>query len=287
MTVPEDPTLTNYRGSVLFEQNRATGTSEGFCGLGCGGAVYVGESSTADLDRVDFSSNSAADGGAVFVDLLGELSLSRGTMSHNAASGNGGAMSVGTIARISATQIVARDNVADGSGGLLYLSGAMAAVLQGIDATNNTARASGGAVAVFDSSRTVITLTNATIRQNSADGNGGGIFSKDSTMDVVGVQVLENSVQNNGGGIATSGPNAVVLSDSECVNVEVLLDWTRVGDGCVEFGPTGTSCDGFVLYWAMSCAQVESVWDSANACNGCPCNDEYVWSHSRQISFVK
>ena len=67
LTVPEDNTLIKDRGLVLFERNRATGTTSGFCGAGCGGALCVGESSSADFDRVDFSKNSAGDGGAVFV----------------------------------------------------------------------------------------------------------------------------------------------------------------------------------------------------------------------------
>ena len=42
LSIAVDLTLTDSTESVLFERNIATGTGTGFCGTGCGGAVYVG-----------------------------------------------------------------------------------------------------------------------------------------------------------------------------------------------------------------------------------------------------
>lgn len=41
-TIGVDKTLTKSAGPVLFVQNTAAGSDAGFCGRGCGGAVYVG-----------------------------------------------------------------------------------------------------------------------------------------------------------------------------------------------------------------------------------------------------
>ena len=178
LIVPEDTSLTNYQGSVLFERNHATGTTAlgGFCGSGCdGAALYVGEDSSAELDRVDFANNSAGDGGALFVDLHGDLSLSRVMMRGNTASRNGGAMSVGTVAKVSVIESTAKHNVAVGSGGMLHLSSSMAATLQGIDAIGNKAGATGGAIAAFGATRSTVSLTGSTIRGHKAGDGGGGV----------------------------------------------------------------------------------------------------------------
>lgn len=76
VTIVEDSATTAYRGLLHFEQNYATGSSDGFCGTGCGGALFVGAYSSADLGRINFARNTATDGGALYVDALADLSLS-------------------------------------------------------------------------------------------------------------------------------------------------------------------------------------------------------------------
>jgi predicted outer membrane repeat protein len=175
LTVKEDVALTSNQGMVLFQRNRATGTAQGFCGTGCGGALYLEGSSTAKIDNTDFALNSATDGGALFVDLLGDLSLFRVAMRNNEASMNGGAMNVGTAATVSVSQSMAKDNIADcGSGGMVHLSDVAVATLNDIDAIGNSAGTRGGAAAVFNSARSTITLTNSTVRHNKAREDGGG-----------------------------------------------------------------------------------------------------------------
>ena len=282
LIVPEDLSLTNYQGSVLFERNRATGTTAlgEFCGSGCGGALYVGEDSSAELDRVDFANNSAGDGGALFVDLHGDLSLSRVMMRGNTASRNGGAMSVGTVAKVSVTDSTAKHNVAVGSGGMLHLSSIMAATLQGIDAIGNKAGATGGAIAAFGATRSTVSLTGSTIRGHKA-GDGGGVFLEDSVMGLVGVRLSENSAESgNGGAVATSGTDTSLgISDAECVRVDVLLDWSTAGNTCSKQS-SGYTCDPLVFNFGMTCAELEQMdWISDGDCSGCTCNDRCAGSH--------
>ena len=262
--VPDDVTLTQSSGPVRFDRNRATGS---------GGAVFLAESCSADLDRIDFSGNTATvDGGALFVDLGGALSLSRSTLRDNVASRHGGAMSVGVIATIRINQTTARDNIAGGSGGALRLTGIAAASLQGFEAVSNKAGAVGGAMAVYDATRTLITLSNSTILGNRGS-IGGALFTQDSEMNVEGVQFIANSAEVDGGAVAASGIETVLeLSDAECVNVHVLLDWTTAGeDGC-PVGSQDVTCLACMVYFDVTCGKTRY----GVSCNGCDCNDKYV-----------
>ena len=275
LLVPEDISLTQYGGPVLFEGNRAAGTASGACGAGCGGAVYLDESCSAELDRIDFSRNSAAHGGAVFVGLQGDLSLSRSVLRDNlASSGNGGAVNAGVITTIRIKQTTVKHNVAGGDGGAFYLSGVAAATLRSIDATGNEAGTAGGAMAVFDSTYTKLTLANSTTQRNTGP-SGGALFIKDSDMGVEGVQFVANLAKGDGGAVAASGTESnLALSDVECADVQVLLDWTAAGeDGCPvkSFGGQYYTCHAWSGYLDNTCSEVSSRY--FQSCNGCDCND--------------
>jgi hypothetical protein len=236
---------------------------------------------TAELDRIDFSLNSAADGGALFVDLGGDLLLSRTTMHNNAASRNGGAVNAGTVAKVSASQIVANHNFASSAGGAFYLSGVDVGMLRAVDATGNVAGGSGGAVAVVDSIRKAVEINNSTIRRNEAVNNGGGLFLKDSKVHLIGVQLVENSAEH-GGALATSGTNSdVSLQNKKCVDVDILLDWTSAGNGCPA-AYLGYTCEAFVPFASSTCLELEADTAGlpfelgADGCSGCDCNDGCV-----------
>ena len=259
LSVPEDNTLTNHPGALLFDNNRAAES---------GGALYVGEDCSAELHRVDFTRNSAMlDGGALFVGLLGDLTLDRSTMRNNTAERNGGATYVSTVATISVNQAIAEHNRAGRSGGMIHLSGVAAATLRGIDATHNHAGSRGGAVALADSTRNTVTLTESTIRRNKAgDGGGGlykagdgggGLYLDNSEMDVAGVQLIENVADpGHGGGAMTTGEDTLLdFSDTECVEVEVLIDWIAAGDGCTD----PFQCIALAGYLGRSCLEVDSL----------------------------
>ena len=270
--VTGDAALTQYRGPIRFDHNYATGLFPGVCGRGCGGAIYIHKSATAELHKVAFTFNSASDGGALFVGLLGDLSLSRTTMDNNSASGNGGAMAVGTVASISASQMEAKHNVARDSGGVLYLDGVQAATLQRVDATGNEAGNSGGAVAAVRSTYSTLTLTNATIRDNKAAASGGGLSIDETLVSAVGVQFFRNSAEHgHGGAVSTSGTGTLLeFSDIPCVDVDVVLDWSAVSSGCTDtLG--GYGCLAFIWAYSETCAGLETNWGMT--CDGCPCNN--------------
>jgi hypothetical protein len=284
LTVEKDASLPNNQGAALFERNRATGQLSGFCGAGCGGALYLeGLSSTATIDNTVFALNSAADGGALFVDLLGEISLFRVTMRNNSASLNGGAMNVGTAATVDVTQSTANSNIAGGSGGMLHMSDVGAAALEEVVATGNIAGTNGGAVAVFDVTRSTVTLKNSIMRRNKAlKENGGGVYAENSEVGVYGVEFIENSVElGDGGGVATRGPlTNFDISETECVNVDVLLDWTTTdGSGC-RSSAYGQTCLASIVEKETTCSAFEdatyAVFTVSADCSGCTCNNGCV-----------
>ena len=278
MTIVEDSALSGYGGSILFDHNHATGTLDGtFCGTGCGGALFVGEDSSADLGRIEFANNSAVDGGALYVDVLADLSLTHVAMLGNTAARYGGAVSAGNLATVSVRQSVARNNAAGQSGGMLHLSSVEAATLLGVDATGNSAGVTGGAVAAVDSTRSRITLTNSTIRRNAAGDSGGGLSLTGSAVDIAGVGFHANLAERgNGGAVSTSGTDATVqvkFPGTKCANIDVLLDWTAVhkceGDTMFNF-----VCEAWMLYWGggITCADVPAKVAGSISCEGCPCN---------------
>ena len=202
-------------------------------------------------------------------------------MRDNTASENGGAMSVGLVATVSISESTAKGNMAvGGSGGMLHLSGVKAATLEGIDAVGNAAGSTGGAVAAFDSTRTTIMLMNSTVRGHKAGESGGGIFLDDSAMGLVGVLLSENSAEaGDGGAVATTGTATFLeVSDTDCTNVDVLVDWSTAGNGCPVAYDGRYTCDPLIFNFEMTCAELENLaFIGEGKCSGCPCNDRYVY----------
>jgi hypothetical protein len=225
------------------------------------------------LDRVAFDGNVATDGGALFVDLLGDLSISRSTLSNNVAYRNGGGLSVGAIATAKIYETEGVNNHAVASGGMAHFAGIMSADLGEVSAIGNTAGSVGGAFAMFDSLRTVSHISNSSISVNNASSKGGGLYIEDAAVNIHGTQLQSNAVeQGDGGAAATSGDQAELsFSDMECVAVEVILDWGTAGKACPahDYYSDGRlmTCDG----WAMTCGAFMATYGDDH-CSGCACN---------------
>jgi hypothetical protein len=162
---------------------------------------------------------------------------------------------------------------------MLHLFGVSAATLIGIDAAGNSAGTTGGAVAAVDSTRNTITLTNSTILCNMASDSGGGVSLKGSAVDIAGVGFHANNAERgNGGAVEMSGVDALVkFRETECVNIDVLIDWTTAGNKqCEGDNSIGYICDAWAVYFGGTCATVPAVvagaFGASISCGGCPCN---------------
>lgn len=159
-------------------------------------------------------------------------------------------------------------NRAVGAGGMAHLSGVMTASFSQVTAVDNEAGGAGGAFAVVESDRQLSTITKSTINANKAGSTAGGLYVENSAVSMTGTQLRSNWVElGDGGAAALSGEDAhLALSDTECVNVVAVLDWTAAGEGCPLDGTSyGGPCDSF----AGTC---EYLQDQGNNCNGCACN---------------
>lgn len=156
--------------------------SHGFSndGLG-GGGIYMGASSTLNLNGSKVSDNAAtANGGGIYMRNSSTLHLANSTLSNNTAV-NGGGIYINDSGTLNISSSTINGNIADsgGSGGGIFngTSGTINATSCTID--GNSAGNSGGGI--FNTA--TITLTNSTISSNAA-ANGGGIYNNfTATLD--------------------------------------------------------------------------------------------------------
>jgi hypothetical protein len=81
---------------------------------------------------------------------------------------------------------------------------------------------------------------------------------------------------------------SVSFSDTECVDVDILLDWSSAGNGCpVIADGQGYTCKPWAGAYQFTCTEMQDAFDNAvlagslsradypaNACSGCDCNFE-------------
>jgi predicted outer membrane repeat protein len=154
---------------------------------GYGGAVYLGDDSSASFTDCSFTNNeSSLDGGAIYGSEYGALSVTDSTFSHNSAGEGGGAIYDASSAPLT----LSGDNFSHNS------------------VTDNSANYSGGAVYANES----VTVNHSTFGNNTTLGFGGGI---DATEGLTGTDdAFDGNVANSesGGGIYSA--ETISLSDS-------------------------------------------------------------------------
>lgn len=148
--------------------------SNGFSDGGVGGGIFMGNSSTLNLNGSTVSDNTASgSGGGIYMSNSGTLFLTNSTITRNIAS-NGGGIYInesGTL-NINTSTVSANTTANGGNGGGIFngTSGTINATSSTID--GNSASNSGGGIY----NTATITFTNNTVSGNSAD-SGGGIFN--------------------------------------------------------------------------------------------------------------
>jgi hypothetical protein len=192
--VPESPATLTIRDSQL----------NGNIASNSGGALYVGEHTSADITDSTFHGNGAVhDGGGI--SNFGTMNVDNSKiLSNTAADGHGGG--IANNFRLTVNRSWFETNVADTGGGL---SGVLAdyTTINRSSFVENSARNGGGLAGVT----THTSITNSTISQNSANGEfsegGGGIWFVFGTMTLSNVTLHNNSLGSSvqygiGGGIA-------------------------------------------------------------------------------------
>lgn len=176
-------------------------------GLG-GGAIFLGNSSTLNLNGSTLNANnSTSSGGAIYVNDSGTLTITNSTISGNAADVDGGGIYINFSGTLNLNSSTLNGNTAVGSGGGIF---------------NNTSG--------------TVNATNNTIDGNSAGDNGGGIFNR-ATITFNNNTVTSNSA-NAGGGVYN---DFTATLNSTIVALNTAVDGTDIlgrGDRGTPF--TGT-----------------------------------------------
>ncbi len=217
-------TTVNARNSTATLSNVTISNNDVGSSPGNGGGVHIsdaagGNTSTFTVNGGSVTGNSAAaEGGGLWNDIGGTLTLNGVTVTGNTASGNsadqggGGVFNNGGIVSITGGSI--STNIANGTagsgGGILNDGGTLTITATTING-NSAVRAGGGIEATTANARdSVITVSNAFITNNdvgSSPGNGGGVHISDaaggntSTFSITGGFVMGNSAASEGGGL--------------------------------------------------------------------------------------
>ena len=187
---------------------------------GNGGGVHVGGEGDAVFNRIEVASNTASGDGGGLWNGLGNMSISRGVITLNSATGDGDAEDIaggggiynegGTVEVLLSTQITGNSATgATGSGGGILTAGdpgvvsARTVIVNGATISGNTATRAGGGVEVVLGD---FTATGTTFTDNStgaSPGNGGALHvtGVESNVDLNGGVVTGNSATNEGGGL--------------------------------------------------------------------------------------
>ncbi len=186
---------------VIFENFTISNGSSNAPDLtnGYGGGIYMGNSSTLNLNNCVVTANTATiNGGGIYMANTSTAHLSKSTISNNSApNGNGGGILIfdsGTLNIDSST--VSGNSSVNGGGVYNGTSGTINATTNTFD--GNTAARSGGAVM----NTATITFTNNTISSNTA-GSGGGIYNS-----------FTATLQNNIVALNTASPGSDLYSSN-------------------------------------------------------------------------
>ena len=107
----DDPTTVSLSKVSVLDNEIATPAP------GNGGGLHAGGGAVVTADQSTFANNSATEGGGLWINVDGRLTLSNSTVSGNAATGDGGGVYDNGGARISVSSATVADNTAGANGG--------------------------------------------------------------------------------------------------------------------------------------------------------------------------
>lgn len=174
------------------------------------------------VEGVTLQNGSASDGGGLYVNSHGEITLTNNTISRNfcsASNGRGGGVYVSEYSTVTLTNNTITGNTAIFNGGGVYMSNCTV-TLTSNTISENFSNYGGGVYGYVNTA----TLTNNTITGNTSNyGNGGGVYFSYSTVTLRNNTISENVASNGGGvyvcenvgGVSLTGN---IITDNYCWN---------------------------------------------------------------------
>jgi hypothetical protein len=214
-----------FSNAALNIQGGSTigGAGAGNTATNSGGGIYNGGTMTVDSSIV--SANIGDNGGGIFVELGGELTVQNGSVIGGSAVSNLAVANGGGVYNKGQTWVkgsIVRDNTAGGDGGGIYDEGMLAvqngSTIGGAGA-GNTAVGDGGGIFNYALGTTVDA---SKVSANVASSDGGGIYNQavltvqnGSTIGGVGVG---NQAAYDGGGIYNDSTGTTTVTGSRILN---------------------------------------------------------------------
>ncbi|HSH03363.1 MAG TPA: hypothetical protein VLL52_12650, partial [Anaerolineae bacterium] len=188
---------------IRIENNTANATT------GLGGGLYTNNNLILD-DDFDIDSNTAHDGGGVYLD-SGTLTLAGATIHDNQAlnAGHGGGLYNNSTIDIIATTTI-NNNHASGNGAGLYNDNTTTTCDGCLTFDTNIAATGNGGGLYHSSNATALTLNNATFQNNRAD--YGGALYNDATINSDSSSFTNNLADMQGAGIYTNDNGNTTLT---------------------------------------------------------------------------
>ena len=167
-----------------------------------GGAIFLGEGSTATLTDLVLTNNVADAGGGLYAEDSAHLTLDRVYFVDNLADTDGGALRAVGSTVVEATDCVFEGNLADNGAGASIEDGSTLTD-SGSTWAANEASGTGGGLILRDA---VATLDASIFSANTAVLAGGGVYVDDSTLTATDLELWSNRVSaGDGGGLYVAG----------------------------------------------------------------------------------
>lgn len=190
-------------GMYLFEDNTLVGTDLTFRGneAGGGGGGLAGVKSNVTLTRAVFENNTADGGGGLY---LGDSFWGPSTavledviFTGNTAASEGGGIEFVQGSLTIRRGLIANNTVTSGAGGGLYLAGNVTATLENVTVSGNTVNSGFGGGGIYHQAAS-LTLRHVTIADNTnqqSSGQGAGLYVASSNTALT----MVNSILANNG----------------------------------------------------------------------------------------
>jgi len=189
---------------------------------GDGGGIFNNGGGTLTLTNSTVSNNSAGSRGGGIANVGGgTLTMTNTTVSANSAAEVGGG--IFNNAELTTTNTTISNNLAQAGGGIFNDGGGTSSLINSTVSDNNATDDGGGIFNFFGT----LTMTNSTVSGNSATDKGGGIFNFRGTLTMTNSTVSGNSATDKGGGIFNFR-GTLTMTNS-----------TVSGNGAVAFGGGG------------------------------------------------
>ena len=215
-----------------------------------GGAIFNNRNGTLTISNSTFTGNSANfDGGAIFNDRNGTLTISDSTFTDNSADDAGGAI-YGTGGTLTISDSTFTDNSAEVGGAIRNAVGRQ--TINNSTFTNNSADFGG---AIFNDINGALTISDSTFTNNSAD-SGGAIFNGGATTSSEDTHYENNTcfgdITDNGGNTVTNatdcpgtapGNDDVTISTCDFATLQAAVADANDGGGRIS-----VTCTGAIIF---------------------------------------